>query len=124
MSNVISQNYVSHSSFNSHSNNNLSQLQLEFTKDELDTYTTSRKLGLSKATVPWITKVAAIFWNSTHGAINKSTKEVLHKFVVTKYQCEYARGKALNFAKAFLKYLTKIHLDTRYQAFEIFLQKP
>ncbi len=50
--------------------------------------------------------------------------EVLRKFVVTKYQCEYAKGKALNFAKAFLKYLTKIHLDTRYQAFEIFLQKP
>jgi len=50
--------------------------------------------------------------------------EVLRKFVVTKYQCEYATGKALNFAKAFLKYLTKIRLDTRYQAFEIFLQKP
>ena len=50
--------------------------------------------------------------------------DVLRKFVVTKYQCEYAKGKVLNFAKAFLKYLTKTHLDTRYQAFEIFLQKP
>jgi len=126
MSNVLPQNYVSNSSFNSYSysNNNLSLLQLEFTQDELETYTTSRKVGLSKATTPWINKAAAIFWNSTHGAINKSTLEILHKFVVTKYQCEYARGKVLNFAKAFLKYLTKIHLDTRYQAFEIFLQKP
>jgi len=50
--------------------------------------------------------------------------EVLRNFVVSKYKCEYARGKTLNFAKAFLKYLTKTHLDTRYQAFEIFLQKP
>jgi len=50
--------------------------------------------------------------------------EVLRNFVVTKYHCEYARDKVLNFAKAFLKYLTKTHLDTRYQAFEIFLQKP
>ncbi|MGB8311986.1 MAG: hypothetical protein WCE81_09010 [Halobacteriota archaeon] len=125
MSNVLSENYVSNSSFNSYSySNNLSLLQLEFAQDELETYTTSRKVGLSKATIPWINKAAAIFWNSTHGAINKSTMEVLRNFVVSKYQCEYAKGKALNFAKAFLRYLTKIQLDTRYQAFEIFLQKP
>ena len=126
MSNVLSENYASNSSSNSnfYSNNNLSLLQLEFTRQELETYTTSRKIGLSKATIPWINKAAAIFWTSTQGAINKSTMEVLHNFVVTKYKCEYAQGKALNFAKAFLKYLTKIHLETRYQAFEIFLQKP
>ena len=74
MSNVLSENYVSNSSFNSYSySNNLSLLQLEFAQDELETYTTSRKVGLSKATIPWINKAAAIFWNSTHGAINKST---------------------------------------------------
>ena len=115
---------MSNSVPNSYSNNNLSLLQLEFTQDELETYTTSRKVGLSKATIPWINKAAAIFWNSTHGAINKSIVEILRKFVVTKYQCEYAKGKALNFARASLKYLTKIYLYTRYQAFEIFLQKP
>ena len=124
MSNALSEDYVSNSSFSSYSNNNLSLLQLEFTQHELETYTASRKVGLSKATIPWINKAAAIFWNSTNGAINKSTMEVLRNFVVSKYKCEYARGKALNFAKAFLKYLTKTHLDTRYQAFEIFLQKP
>jgi len=125
MSNVLLEYYASNSSFNSYSySNNLSLLQLEFAQDELETYTTSRKVGLSKATIPWINKAAAIFWNSTHGAINKSTMEVLRNFVVSMYQCEYAKGKALNFAKAFLRYLTKIQLDTRYQAFEIFLQKP
>jgi hypothetical protein len=30
----------------------------------------------------------------------------------------------LNSAKSFLKYLTKIYINTRYQAFEIFLLKP
>jgi hypothetical protein len=59
-----------------------------------------------------------------HSWINKSTMEVLHKFVVTKYQCKYAGAKNLISQKLFLTYLTKIHLDTRYQAFEIFLQKP
>ncbi len=73
MSNLLSQNYVPHSSSNpnSYNNNNLILLQLEFTQDELETYTTSRKVGLSKTTIPWINKAAAIFWNSTHGAINK-----------------------------------------------------
>jgi len=125
MSNLLSENYVSDSSFNSYSysDNNLSQLQLEFTQDELETYTTSRKAGLSTATVPWNNKAVTIFWSPNHGAINKSTMEVSRNFVVTKYQCEYSKGKALNFAKAFLKYLTKTHLDTRYQAFQIFLQK-
>jgi len=124
MSNLLLENYVSNSSFNSYNNNNLSLLQLEFTHDELKTYTLSRKVGLSKATIPWVNKASTIFWNSTHGAINRSTMEVLRNLVVTKYQCKYAKGKVLNFAKAFLKYLTKIHIDTRYQAFEIFLQKP
>jgi hypothetical protein len=49
--------------------------------------------------------------------------DALRKLVVTKYQCEYAKGKVFNFTKAFLKYLTKIRLDTRYQAYEVFLQK-
>jgi integrase len=30
----------------------------------------------------------------------------------------------LSFAKGFLKYLTKVRLDTRYHAFEIFLERP
>ena len=126
MSNVLSEGHISNSSFNSYpcSNDNLSRLQLEFTRDELETYTMSRKVGLSKATIPRINKAAEIFWHSTHGTINKSTIEILRKFTVTKYHCEYAKGKVINFAKAFLKYLTKIHLDTQYQAFVIFLQKP
>jgi len=69
LSNLLSQNYVPNSSFNSsfnsYSNNNLSLLHLEFTQDELETYSTSRKVGLSRATIPWTNKAAAIFWNST-----------------------------------------------------------
>jgi hypothetical protein len=40
------------------------------------------------------------------------------------YQSESARGKTLTFAKGFLKYLTKTRLDSRYYAFEIFLDRP
>jgi len=105
-------------------NNNLSLLYLEFTWNELETYTAWRKLGLSKATIPQINKASAIFWNSTQAEISKFTVEALRRLFITKYQCEYATGKLLIFTKAFLKYLTKIRLDTRYQGFEIFLHKP
>jgi hypothetical protein len=40
------------------------------------------------------------------------------------YQSESARGKTLTFAKGFLKYLTKTQLDSRYYAFDIFLDRP
>ena len=41
-----------------------------------------------------------------------------------KYRSEYSHIKVLSFAKSFLKYLTKVRLDTRYRAFEIFLERP
>jgi hypothetical protein len=44
--------------------------------------------------------------------------------VLEKYQSTWSKGKILAFAKAFLAYLTKIRLDTRYQAFSIFLELP
>ncbi|MGB9370839.1 MAG: hypothetical protein WCB79_02750, partial [Halobacteriota archaeon] len=37
---------------------------------------------------------------------------------------DWSRAKTLSFAKAFLKYLTKMRLDTRYGAFELFLEMP
>jgi len=41
-----------------------------------------------------------------------------------KYQSESAKVKTLSFAKCFLKYLTKTKLDSRYYAFDIFLDRP
>jgi hypothetical protein len=58
ISNGLSQSYVSNSNFNfnfnSYSNKNLSLPQLEFTQDELEAYTISRKVVLRKAAIPWI----------------------------------------------------------------------
>jgi len=44
--------------------------------------------------------------------------------VLNKYQSEYSHVKVLSFAKAFLKFLTKARLDSRYHAFEVFLERP
>jgi hypothetical protein len=48
----------------------------------------------------------------------------LRQFALSRYQSWWARNKTLAFAKAFLKYLTRVPLDTRYQTFELFLEMP
>ena len=47
-----------------------------------------------------------------------------YHYILKKYKSEDSKGKILAFAKAFLKYLTKINLDIRYNAFEVFLDRP
>jgi integrase len=44
--------------------------------------------------------------------------------VLNKYQSEWSHIKVLSFTSAFLKFLTKVRLDTRYHAFEVFLERP
>ena len=44
--------------------------------------------------------------------------------MLNKYRSEWSHIKVFSFAKAFLKYLTKVRLDTRYHAFEVFLDRP
>jgi integrase len=64
------------------------------------------------------------FWNATRGIVNKEWCDALRDYLSERYTDVYAPRKVLNFATAFLKYLAKTHFDTRYQAFELFLEMP
>ncbi len=101
----------------------LGELQLSFTKDELKSYFKARALGLSDKTIYRIDKAAGMFWNATNGTVSKKHMDTLRQSVLSKYDSEDSKGKMLAFAKAFLTYLTKIKLDTRYHAFEVFLER-
>ena len=68
-------------------------------------YTTSRKVGMSKETIPWINKAAVIFWNSTHGETLtllerehekqiKETEKNIKKFEHIQQQLEKVLGKS------------------------------
>jgi hypothetical protein len=87
-------------------------------------YTRFRIVGISDASVPWTKRCSRVFWDITKGTIGKERSGVLRKHLSTRYADVYAQRKVLNFAKAFLKYLAKTHFDTRYQAFELFLELP
>jgi hypothetical protein len=80
---------------------------LEFTHDELLGYLHWRTAGLSRKSINWAKKSAEIAWNATNGIVNKTNVDSLRSYILNKYRCDYAKNKVLNFAKAFLKYLTK-----------------
>jgi hypothetical protein len=48
----------------------------------------------------------------------------LRNYALTKFTSTDSWGKILNFARAFLKYLSKLHLDPSYQNFTLFLDMP
>jgi hypothetical protein len=103
---------------------NLATLILHYSKKELKNYTEFRVAGISKASIPWMKRCSLTFWNVTNGTISKERCDALRKNLSTRYTDVYAPRKVLNFATAFLKYLAKTHFDTRYQAFDLFLEMP
>ncbi|MGZ4928112.1 MAG: hypothetical protein ACXV76_07510 [Halobacteriota archaeon] len=87
-------------------------------------YAERRKYGLSAYSVDWIDRAQKTIWKCTKGSISKTTIDELRLFVLSKYRSDDSHIKVLSFAKAFLKFLTKARLDTRYYAFEVFLERP
>ena len=102
----------------------LASLELHFTKQELTSYTDFRKVGLSIASLPWINKCSCTFWSATKGVVNKERLGLLRERAMVRYGDAYAKRKVMNFAKAFLKYLSKTRFDTRYKEFDLFLEMP
>jgi hypothetical protein len=78
----------------------------------------------SKASIPWIKRCSLTFWDVTKGVVSKERCDALRAHLLERYTDVYAPRKVLNFATAFLKYLSKTHFDTRYRAFDLFLAMP
>jgi integrase len=102
----------------------LGNLTLSFTSEELSYYVIRRNIGLVGKSQDRISRAARNFWYATCGMISQKTLGQFLTMTLTKYKSYWSHGKQLAFAKAFLKYLTRIKLDNRYYAFEIFLERP
>ncbi len=102
----------------------LSEMELLFTNNELDEYTTARCRDLSPKSNYWLHKVSEIIWSQTEGVVSQTTMTRLRNYALTKFTSTDSWGKILNFARAFLKYLSKLHLDPSYQNFTLFLDMP
>ncbi len=102
----------------------MSELMLPFAAHDLNEYLTLRATGLTRKTVTWLKKAAELLWCSTEGIVSVTTTRRLRDYVLAKYTDTYAKRKVLGFARAFLRYMSKISFDARYAAFDLFLQLP
>jgi integrase len=102
----------------------MSDLVLTFTFEDLQGYLTLRAEGLTHKTVIWLEKAGELLWNATKGIVSVSTLQNLRNHVLKKYRDTDAKRKVLQFARAFLRYMSKISFDQRYAAFDLFLQLP
>ena len=102
----------------------MSQLMLPFAAQDLNEYLTLRATGLTRKTVTWLKKAAELFWYSTEGIVSVATTRRLRDYVLAKCIDTYAKRKVLGFARAFLRYMSKIRFDERYIAFDLFLELP
>jgi hypothetical protein len=117
-------NSIKQSNSNAHDSDRLDKLKLTFSRSELYEYTNLRIAGLSDKTINWLKKAADILWANTKGEITRIIANELRNYVLTKYSDIYAKRKVINFTKAFLRYLSKTRFDTRYQAFELYVELP
>ena len=69
-------------------------------------------------------KATEIIWDCTHGFVSEETMDAVRYVALTKYKCVYSQRKVLYFTKGLLKHLTKTSFDTRFGAFELFLEMP
>jgi integrase len=102
----------------------ISTLILPFTREDLIGYLELRSAGLASKSITWLKKSASLFWNATNGFISVLTLHKLRNHVLEKYRDIDAKRKVLQFARAFLGYMSKINFDPRYAAFDLFLQLP
>jgi integrase len=106
------------------STTDLSALALQFKRNDLDVYLAFRSTGLTHKTVTWLKKAAQFLWGASSGVISVSTMSLLRHNILSKYRDIYAKRKVLQFARAFLRYMSKISFDQRYAAFDLFLELP
>jgi len=102
----------------------MSDLELLFTHEDLNGYLNLRASGLTPKSVTWLKKSAELLWKATGGIVSMITVRHLRDHVLKKYQDTDAQRKVLQFARAFLRYLSKISFDQRYAAFDLFLELP
>lgn len=92
--------------------------------EELASFVERRKRGITKHSMDWVDRASRDLWQHPYGVVSKHTMDNFARFVLAKYRSQDSHVKDLGFAKAFLKCLTKTRLDTRYYAFELFLERP
>lgn len=102
----------------------LATLELRYSEVELTQYTGTRLYKLSPKSQDWIQRASQMFWDFSKGAISQKVLNSLYQNILEKYKSKDSWNKVLNFVRAYLKHLSRLKLDSRYQQFTLFLEPP
>jgi hypothetical protein len=99
-------------------------LELYYKPEELESFLSFRLVGLSRYSLGWPRRAAAAFWECTQGRVSKERMDALRTHTLERFAGSDTQAKSLSYARAFLTYLTKTRLDSRYESFRLFLELP
>ena len=74
------------------SNNGLTKLALNFSFDELQSYSERRKTGLTLKSYEWIYKACRMFMPYAKGIINAEHMEDLRRFTLNKHKSKSSKS--------------------------------
>jgi|GEM_PF-265344 len=98
--------------------------ELSFSKSELDSYVVWKKERLAPKSKDWINRASQVLWDCTHGDVSEETMTGLRTFILDKYSSEYSHRKAVGFAVAFLKRLSKTRAEPLFNSLTVYLELP
>lgn len=96
---------------------------LKYTCEDLLHYTEVRTKGLSYKSVRWLNTSRDIPWEKTKGELSTSLSG-LRDSVLDSFKSRGSWSKVFGFTVAFLKYLSKVNFDQRYQHLEAHIELP
>ena len=102
----------------------LNDLQLQYSHKELEQYLKVKTTQLSEKSVLWFNKASTILWDATQGIISKDTMNAIRDYTLSTYKCHDSWGKIFGFVKSFLTHLTRTRMNSNYQNFDVYLEKP
>ena len=100
------------------------ELQLSFSKSDLNGFTAHRKERLAKKSQDWIERASIELWKSTKGEVSQRSLTEFRQNVLNKYESTDSHSKLLSFATSFLKFLATTRSEPRYQSFSPYLERP
>jgi integrase len=102
----------------------LNELQLQYSHKELEQYLKAKTTQLSEKSVLWFNKASTILWDTTQGIISKDTMNAIREYTLSTYKCHDSWGKIFGFVKSFLTHLTRTRMNSNYQNFDVYIEKP
>ena len=98
--------------------------ELSFSKSELDRYVAFRQERLARKSKDWINRASQALWDCTHGEVSEETMTRLRRLVLDRYSSIDSHRKAVGFAVAFLKRLSKTSAEPLFNSFTDYLELP